>query len=81
MRMDRQRAVQLAQETLDILEAGFYITSAGEVVEIAEAVVRAVTATRSYPPNLEVALPEGGRAETAIDVANQTTLAAAREEP
>jgi uncharacterized protein (TIGR02452 family) len=76
--MKRTTAAELGRDTVRILEAGRYTNPAGESVEVADALARAVEGTVSYPP--EVSLPRvapGDRA-TSFEVINESTLAAAR---
>src|SRR5437588_255735 len=77
-RMSRTRAAELARDTLRILEAGHYRTAAGEVVALGDLLRRAVEDTRSYPPDEPIPAVEPGREQTRIEVANESTLAAAR---
>jgi uncharacterized protein (TIGR02452 family) len=78
MNMNRKRAAALGQETVRILEAGHYQTEAGTVVEIEEQLRRAVAGTCSYPPDQPLHALAPGSKETHIEVANESTLAAAR---
>jgi uncharacterized protein (TIGR02452 family) len=78
MNISRSRAAELGQEAVRILEAGQYTPAAGDVVEIAELVRRAVERTCSYPPDRKLPFPTPGEAKTDIEVRNESTLAAAR---
>jgi uncharacterized protein (TIGR02452 family) len=78
MYMDRQRAAALGRETVQILEAGRYQTETGAVVEIGELLRRAVDGTCSYPPDAQLSRAHLGNKETRVEVANETTLTAAR---
>jgi uncharacterized protein (TIGR02452 family) len=78
MLISRERAVELGQETVAILKAGRYRTRTGRVVEIGEALERAVAGTCSYPPSLRLPdAPRGGH-RTRFEVENETTLAVIR---
>ena len=78
MQMNRKRASELGHETVAIVEAGRYTTETGRDVEIGPLVRRAVESTKTYPPGCELPLPPSpGRTEE-IEVANETTLVAAR---
>jgi len=78
--ISRQRARELAHETVEILRLGHYTNRSGTRVDISEQVDRAVRGTVSYPPT--VPLPgrtssPGGSA--VIEVENETTLNGVRE--
>jgi uncharacterized protein (TIGR02452 family) len=80
--MNRASRVQIAKETLEILERGAYRSAAGRDVDIAEALRSCIAGTVLFSPeDLErlkaavLARPaEGGEPETAIEVVNETTL-------
>jgi uncharacterized protein (TIGR02452 family) len=78
MSMNRKRASELGRETVAIIEAGQYTTEAGNVVEIGPMVRRAVEGTVSYLPGCDLPAPKQPGRTTMIEVANETTLAAAR---
>lgn len=78
MHIDRQRARELGQDTLQILRAGAYIAPSGRIVKIQSLVTQAVASTRSYPPDAAVAKPAPGQYVTSITVTNASTLTAAR---
>jgi len=78
MQMNRKRASELGRETVAIVEAGRYETDAGKPVEIGPVVRRAVEGTETYPPGCKLPTPDGSDRSTAIEVANETTLVAAR---
>jgi uncharacterized protein (TIGR02452 family) len=61
-----------------ILEAERYQTPAGNTVLIGDLLRRAVQGTRSYPPGHALDKIEPGSTPTQFEVANETTLAAAR---
>lgn len=78
--ISRDRAQALGEETIKILNAGFYMSASGSHVDIREQVDEAVQGTVSYPqetrlPCLSTVIPALGR-ETVIEVRNEPTLAA-----
>lgn len=81
MRKERQR---VAQETLQILDSGVYVSSSGTQVAVDEAVRRCVSGTRCYSPNELDGIPASVRREpenpeaVTIEVSDETTLAGAR---
>ncbi|MBW3600344.1 MAG: TIGR02452 family protein [Planctomycetes bacterium] len=76
--MSRKQAAALGRQTLDFLEAGRYATEDGDVVEISEPVQNAVAGVRSYPPGCNPPHRRTRSHATSIEVANETTLAAAQ---
>ena len=78
MLMSRDLAAKFGQETVQILRDGCYRTAGGEVVEIREALQRAVGGTRTYPPDQPLPSVPSGGGQTQIEVVNETTLVAAR---
>jgi uncharacterized protein (TIGR02452 family) len=78
MLMNRKRASELGRETVAIVEAGHYTAETGKDVDVGPLVRRAVEGTESYPPGCELRTPDGSDKSTAIEVANETTLVAAR---
>jgi uncharacterized protein (TIGR02452 family) len=78
MSISRGKAAQFAKETVAILRAGHYTTPAGVRVEIAGDLDRAVEGTVSYPPDANLPGFPGGSHATRFEVADETTLAAAR---
>jgi uncharacterized protein (TIGR02452 family) len=77
MFLTRQRAAELGQETARILEAGRYSTMKGKLVEVNDLLRSALAGTCSYPPNHPLPDSKHGKNATQIEVANETTLAAA----
>jgi uncharacterized protein (TIGR02452 family) len=79
MYLNRNRAAELGQDTVRIMNSGHYTTPAGKRVDLRETLRFAREGTRSYPP--EHALPKAkaqlGDCSTVIDVVNATTLVAA----
>jgi uncharacterized protein (TIGR02452 family) len=79
--MKRSERMELAQQTVAIVERGSYQSASGRVIDITESVRACLDTTRFYPPEeLEqlrqetLARPAGGLA-TAFEVVNETTLA------
>lgn len=78
LRISREKARALGEQTVAILSAGYYITESGVRVDIRRQVDAAVRGTVSYPPGktpLGVSTRQGA---TMVEVRNETTLAAAR---
>jgi uncharacterized protein (TIGR02452 family) len=78
MSMKRSRAAELGRDTVRILEAGHYTAQTGDVVPIADLLRCAVQGTCSYPPEQPLPEPAPGATESPIEVANESTLAAAQ---
>jgi uncharacterized protein (TIGR02452 family) len=80
MHLNRNQRAQMAQETVQIIGQGHYVSPAGRRVDIGPAVAASVTGTREFPPDHLVTVPHGlqGRHVTQFVVQNETTLAAAR---
>jgi uncharacterized protein (TIGR02452 family) len=80
MYFNRSQRAQMAQETVQIIGQGRYVSPAGRHVHIGAAVAASVAGTREFPPDNLVTLPHNlqGRHATKIVVQNETTLAAAR---
>jgi uncharacterized protein (TIGR02452 family) len=78
MSISRSKAAQLGKQTVDILRAGHYTTPAGVRVQIRDDLRRAVEGTVSSPPDAELPLVRSGSQATRFEVANESTLAAAR---
>jgi uncharacterized protein (TIGR02452 family) len=75
----RQRAAELGREAVDAARAGIYRNARGEEVQWQPEVEQAIAAKRSLPPDAELPSPPSGPLEsTRLQVANETTLAAAR---
>jgi uncharacterized protein (TIGR02452 family) len=78
MSISRSKAAQLGKETVAILRGGHYTTPAGLRVEIAADLRRAAEGTLTYPPDADLPLTPSPSHATRFEVANETTLAAAR---
>lgn len=74
----RNKAAEIAKDTVQIVAAGQYTNRAGETVHIRHLVDAARDGTASYPPDatLPKAVPSGN--PTRFEVTNDTTLAVAR---
>jgi uncharacterized protein (TIGR02452 family) len=77
MYINRSAAAELGQDTVRILDAGQYTNPAGKVVEIRDAVQRAVEGARSFPPSHPLPAVPPARRQTVTEVENESTLAAA----
>ena len=78
--MNRQQRREIAEDTVEILERGFYENSAGDRVDIGEWIERVRANTEDYPPEFDIDIPEGteGMPTIDIEVTNETTIAACR---
>ena len=76
MHIGRDRAAQLGQDTLRILQAGAYTAPSGFVVDLHGAIADAVAGTRSYPPGVPLPAAATARHATRVAVTNESTLAA-----
>ncbi len=74
----RTERVRVAQETLDILQAGHYTNSQGERIDIATAIQQCQQLTRLYTPAEQLRLPPAHTLTTTLEVVNETTLAGAQ---
>jgi len=74
----RQHRAALAKETLAILDRGSYARSDGQSVHIADALDRAISATRTITPEDTPRWRGEAHPDPDITVANETTLVAAR---
>ncbi len=75
----RDLAAHYGLEAVDICERGEYTSTSGRVVNIAEALKRAIDGTCSYPPDQSLPESKPGQDATVVRVENETTLAAAHE--
>lgn len=80
----RSEAARQGREAVSIVEAGFYVAPSGRRVDLGPEIVRAVSSSRDYPPELvlEAAasgpLRSAGAASTTFRVVNGTSLSVAR---
>ena len=73
----RDLAAAMARQALSIQGAGYYITNTGRRVDISIAMSTAVQGTVTYPPEMSLPISAAGYFNTAVEIANATTLAAA----
>lgn len=78
MQINRERAARLGEETRQILEQRRYTDGAGAVVEIGPLLDQALAGARSYPAEQPLPPAQPEQYPTAIQVRNESTLAAAR---
>src|SRR5688572_27665328 len=76
--INRSCAAAIAQDTLTIIQDGFYTSPTGRKVDLRDLVQGAVSGTQSYPPRSSIPESAPGERQTAIQVANETTLVAGR---
>jgi uncharacterized protein (TIGR02452 family) len=78
--LNRNQRAQMAQQTVQIIGQGHYISPAGRRVDIGAAVAASIAGTCEFPPDRSVTVAHGlrGRQVTQFAVQNETTLAAAR---
>lgn len=74
----RSLAAQYGQEAVQIIRQGAYRAPSGQMVNVADLIEHAVQGTVSYPPDRPLPQTHIGPYQTRIEVANETTLAAAR---
>jgi len=80
--MNRETAARIAEETLEILDVGYYFNPLGQRVNLEDMMRESVSGTVLYRPDdtdrlLETVAPAINR-DTVIEVTNETTLAAAK---
>ena len=77
-----QKHKQIAEDTLQIIEQGFYINPDGDTIQLKDAIAQAVNNTLLYTPlQLEVLMQQPWPqtySSTVFEVTNETTLDAAR---
>ncbi len=77
--ISRERAAELGRSAVTAARTGVYPAANGQAVEWRTAVARACAAQRSIPPEESLPSPTRRAAQqTQVQVANETTLAAAR---
>lgn len=78
--MNRQQRKEIAEETVDILERGYYETPAGRRVELREQLDRVRAETEDFPPDRDVEIPEptDGMPSIEFEVTGESTIAACR---
>ncbi|SBT40970.1 TIGR02452 family protein [Micromonospora auratinigra] len=72
----RLRAI--ARDTLAILDAGHYVNTHGETVQLAESAHAAVAGTRLHLPDDPITTPPAGGPPPVVEVTGESTLLAAR---
>ena len=79
--MNRNQRIQIASETVSIIEKGHYVAGGGKKVDIAESIKRSVKETKLYTPqdfeSLVCERSERKNVNTEFVVTNETTLDAA----
>src|ERR1035437_4839184 len=78
LNIPRGKAVFLGRETVDILNLGFYISPAGNKVEIQKWVSDSAQRTIIYPPEKQLLVEFHLAKQTFIEVKNETTLNAVK---
>ena len=79
--MKRSNRMELAKQTVDIVERGSYVSASGRTVDIAATVSKCRTGTQLYRPEAlkrirrEVLAHPANAATTTFEVVNETTLA------
>jgi uncharacterized protein (TIGR02452 family) len=76
--ISRSDAAAMGAEALKVCHAGRYTAPSGRVVELRDAIARAVAGTADFPPSLALDTAPGGNRATRIEVVNVSTLSAAR---
>jgi uncharacterized protein (TIGR02452 family) len=71
------RLREIARQTVEVADRGFYVNAAGEPVDVAAAVRAAMAGTRLFEPDDPVA-PGRPAAATVVEVTRESTLEAAR---
>jgi uncharacterized protein (TIGR02452 family) len=76
MSISRNRAREIASNTLAILDAGEYQTESGRRVSIRDQLQRAIAGTEAFPPRVRIPSKGPGDNTTRISVDNKTTIEA-----
>jgi len=80
--MNQRARVAIAEDTLQLIEKGSYVNSAGRQIVIKPALEEAINNTGLFTPEVLADIQEGfkssGNFETSYEVTNETTLDAAR---
>jgi uncharacterized protein (TIGR02452 family) len=82
--MSREKNKAIAEDTLKLIEKGFYTNNNGQSIKIAETIDKAIFNTKLYSPaelNELIIKPNGfeNNKKTSYEVCNETTLNAARK--
>jgi uncharacterized protein (TIGR02452 family) len=76
LQISREEAKAFGHQTVEILQAGYYINASGTRVDIDQQVDEAVRCTVSYPPETELPVHSSHRGKMVVEVRNETTLQA-----
>jgi uncharacterized protein (TIGR02452 family) len=79
MSQSKSKAAEVARHTVEVVAAGRYTNPRGEKVSIRSLVEAAMDGAVSYPPDASLPSVVPCDRETAFEVANDTTLSAARQ--
>src|SRR5690606_19122469 len=74
----RDLAAAMGRQAVAIQESGYYHTSGGRQVDISIAVSTAVQGTVTYPPEVGLPISAAGTYDTAVEIANASTLSAGK---
>ena len=74
LQISREQAIALGKNTVEILEAGYYLTASGARVDIREQVDEAVLGTVSYPPGKELPNKSPHSRSMIVEIRNTTTF-------
>jgi uncharacterized protein (TIGR02452 family) len=75
----KNKAAEIARDTIEIVAAGRYTNTSGQKVAVRQLVETAMDGTVSYPPDAELPNFVPSDRKTEFEVVNDTTLAAARQ--
>lgn len=78
---NRNQRVKIAQETLQILEQGYYVTSSGQKISLEQELAQSIRDSRLYRPDdlgAHVLVNAATRAETRVEVTSESSLEVAR---
>jgi uncharacterized protein (TIGR02452 family) len=76
LQISREKAKTLGQETVEILQAGYYFNASGTRIDIKHQVDDAIRGTITYPPEKELPNRSQHRDPMTVVVRNETTLSA-----
>ena len=76
LQISREEAKALGRQTVNILEAGYYVNVLGTRVDISRQVYESVRGTISYPPDTQLPEHSSHRGNMVVEVRNETTLQA-----
>lgn len=78
---NRNQRVKIAQETLQILEQGYYVTSSGQKISVEQELAQSIHDSRLYRTDdlgAQVLANAANRPETRVEVTSESSLEAAR---